>query len=53
MEKVLESHYGVHSSEDENISPQNDSDTNSDTDDITDTNCTQWTINKTVDLLYL
>ena len=53
MEKILESHSAVHSSEDENISPQNDSDTKSDTDDITDTNCTQWTINKTVDWLYL
>ena len=49
MEKILESHSDVHSSEDENISPQNDSDTG----DITDTNCTQWTINKTVDLPYL
>jgi hypothetical protein len=38
---VLEYDSNAHSSEDENISPQ----TETDTDDTTNTNCTQWTDN--------
>jgi hypothetical protein len=47
VETILESNSDAHSSQDEDISPHSDSYTN----DITETNCTQWTI-QTVNLLY-
>jgi len=47
VKTILELNSDAHSSQDEDISPHSDNDTN----DITDTNYTQWTI-QTVSLLY-
>jgi hypothetical protein len=45
-ELILESDSDTHSLEDEDISAQRNSDTDSDTGDATDTNFTQWTDSK-------